>query len=82
MFLIFLIPVSFRIPCAGISYVKLQRHLQILTKRKGFVVERNQLIVNEYQIRVNDYFLNFQVISFGNFRNNKVDICLIGFRER
>lgn len=70
MFLNFFVLVSFRIPYAGISYVKLQRHLQILTKRKGFVVERNQLIVNEYQIRVNDYFLNFQVISFGNFRNN------------
>ena len=82
MFLVFLISVQFRIPCAGISYVKLQRHLQILIKRKGFVVERNQLIVNEYQILVDGCFLNFQIISVRKFRNNKIYISLIGFRER
>jgi hypothetical protein len=45
------------------------------------MVEYSRLIVNDRQIKVNDYFLNFQIIPIGKIRNNKVDIYLIGFGE-
>ena len=46
------------------------------------MVEWRHLIVNDNQIRVNDCFLNFQIIPIGKIRNNQVNIRLIGFRKR
>jgi len=45
------------------------------------MVECSRLIVNDRQIRVDGYFLDFQIISIGKFRDNKVNIYLIGFRK-
>ncbi len=49
---------------------------------KAFVVECSRLIVNDYQIKVNGCFLDFQIITFGKLSNYKVNIGLIGFRKR
>ena len=46
------------------------------------MVEYSRLIVNDHQIKVNDYFLNFKIISIGKIRNNKVNIHLIRFGKR
>jgi hypothetical protein len=52
------------------SFVKLLRQLQKFLQKKAFMVECSRLIVNDCQIKVNDYFLNFQIISIGKIRNN------------
>jgi len=73
---------SVTILLARISFVKLHRESQIFLQKKAYMVEHSHLIVNDIQIRVNDYFLNFQVISIGEIRDNQVNICLVGFRKR
>ena len=46
------------------------------------MVECSRLIVNDYQIRVDDDLLDLQIIAIGKVRDNKIDIFLVGFRER
>lgn len=46
------------------------------------MVEYSRLGVNEYQITVDDCFLNFEVISIGKIRNNQLNIEFISFRKR
>ena len=38
------------------------------------MVEYNRLSVNEYQITVNDCFLDFEVIPIGKIRDNQLNI--------
>ena len=45
--------------------------------KKGLMVEHIQLIVYDYQIRVNTIFLNFQIISIGKIRNNELNIPFV-----
>ena len=67
---------------ARISLVKLHKELQFFLQKKAYMVEYSHLIVNDIQMRVNDYFLNFQIIPVREIRDNLVDIYLIGFRKR
>jgi hypothetical protein len=70
-----------KILLARISLVKLQRESQIFLQKKRYMVEYSHLIVNDSQIKVNDNFLNFQIIPIRKIRDNLVYICLIGFRK-
>jgi len=67
---------------ARISLVKVHEELQFFLQKKAYMVKYSHLIVNDIQMRVNDYFLNFQIIPVREIRDNLVDICLIGFRKR
>jgi hypothetical protein len=46
------------------------------------MVECGRLRVNDPQIKVDDYFLDFKIIPVGKFRDNKVNIYLVRLRER
>ena len=43
------------------------------------MVECSRLIVDDYQIWVDGYFLNFQIIAIGKFRDDNIHIFLVRF---
>lgn len=59
--------------------VKLHRRLRLIKCLEVFMVECTHLIVNDYQIRVDGNFLDFQIIPFGNTFDNVIYIFFIGF---
>jgi hypothetical protein len=70
------------IPFAGISFVKLHSKPQFFLHWKAFVVIDLRLLVNGYQIMVNDWFLDFYVVFVGKIIYDEIYIFFVGFRKR
>jgi hypothetical protein len=67
---------------AGISFVKLHSKPQFFLHCKAFVVIDLRLLVNGYQIMVNDCYLDFYVVFVGKITYNEIYIFFIGLRKR
>jgi hypothetical protein len=67
---------------AGISFVKLHSKPQFFLHLKAFVVIDLRLLVNGYQIMVNDWVLDFYAVFAGKITYYEIYIFFVGFRKR